>query len=86
MGARDVRAAAEAAAEETKIDQIHRVLVEVKEFLETTATQKGQQLLGKVDLVLGNWDDDALFSSEVEFDEEEEGDGGSFFEDDDDDL
>ena len=76
------------AAREAAVDQLHQVLVEVKDFLEGTVTKKGQKLLGKVELILDTWDDDALFSSSVDLDEDEfeedEDDGGSFFEDEDD--
>lgn len=71
------------AAREAAVEQIHQVLVEMKDFLEEAATRKGQRLLGKVELVLNNWDDDALFASDVDLDEDLE-DGGEFFPEDDD--
>jgi hypothetical protein len=59
------------AAEETSVDQIHRLLVEVKDYLDAKDTKKSIRLAGKVEFVLENWNDDALFGS----DEDEDGGG-----------
>lgn len=73
----------DAAAEETVVDQLHRLLVEVKDHLEDSETRKGQKLLGKVELVLESWDDDAFFA---EGDEDDAGEDGTVYEDDEDDY
>ena len=62
-------------AGEIAIEQLHQIMLEVKEYLDDTAnTPKGQRLLGKVELVLDNWDDDALFGSSSEDDEDDDED------------
>ncbi len=64
----------EGEAAEAEVEQFHQLMLEVKGYLEDTATTpKGQKLLGKVEFALDNWDDDALFGSEE--DEGDEGDG-----------
>jgi hypothetical protein len=71
----------EEVATEIVLEQIHQTLVETKDFLEDLDTKKGNRLLGKVELVLSNWDDDALASElEEEDDDEGEDDGGSLLE------
>lgn len=57
--------------EEAAVEQVHQLLIEVKEYLEDNAvTPKGQRLIGKIELTLDNWDDDALFGG-VEIDEDD---------------
>jgi hypothetical protein len=60
------------AAEEATVDQLHRLLVEVKDYLEDADTRKGQKLLGKVELVLDSWDDDAFFAEGTAADEDDD--------------
>lgn len=58
---------------EVAVEQCHQVMLEVKEYLEDTAdTPKGQKLLGKVELMLDNWDDDAFFGEQALASEEDE--------------
>ncbi len=78
MNDRDV-----AEAKETAIDQVHQLLVEVKDYLEGAGSRKGVKLLGKVELVLDSWDDDTFFSEE-EDDEDEGGEPDQELDEDDD--
>jgi hypothetical protein len=88
--------AGQSAATEVALEQIHQLLVEVKDYLEDKDTKKSLKLCGKVELVLENWNDDAFFGDEevdpdpdtdddYQHDEDElEDDDGSFLEDDED--
>jgi hypothetical protein len=73
------------AASEAILDQLHQLLVEVKDHLEDADTRKGQKLLGKVELVLENWDDDAFFVDGDDSDDDEEFEDEDYDEDDEDD-
>ena len=69
------------AAEDTVVDQLHRLLVEVKDYLEDAESRKGQKLLGKVELVLDSWDSDEFFAEDDEDLDDDSSDEGSALED-----
>jgi hypothetical protein len=68
---------AEDAIAEVALEQIHQLLVEVKDYLEGPQDMHtGLKLAGKVELTLENWNDDAFFDPS----EADEDDGGDILE------
>jgi hypothetical protein len=67
---------------EVVLEQIHQLLVEVKDFLEEGSPdpKKRLKLAGKIELTLENWNDDAFFEGGTREADLDATDGGDILE------